>query len=59
MQCAAYASMWEEWTNIPIENLIILITTESGNCQVFVEDQEVTKTTDEWKVFIGAIANFN
>ena len=59
VQCAAYASMWEEWTNIPIEKLIILITTESGNCQVFVEDQEVTKTTDEWKVFIGAIASFN
>ena len=59
VQCAAYESMWEEWTNIPIEKLIILITTESGNCQVFVEDQEITKTTDEWKVFIDAISSFN
>ena len=59
VQCAAYASMWEEWTKIPIEKLVVLITTESGNCQVFIEDKEITKTTDEWKVFIDVLANFN
>ena len=51
--------MWEEWTKIPIKKLVVLITTETGDCQVFVEDMEITKTTDEWKVFIDAIANFN
>ena len=59
VQCAAYASMWEEWTKIPIKKLVVLITTESGDSQVFVEDKEIIKTTDEWKIFIDAIANFN
>ena len=40
MQCAGYGKMWEEHTNIPIEQLVILITTETGVCQVFVENQE-------------------
>ena len=32
--------MWEEHTKIPIEQLVVLITTATGVCQVFVEDQE-------------------
>ena len=40
MQCAGYGKMWEEHTNVPIEQLVVLITTATGKCQVFVEDQE-------------------
>ena len=40
MQCAGYGKMWEEHTNIPIEQLVVLITTATGKCQVFVENQE-------------------
>ena len=40
MQCAGYGKMWEEHTSVPIEQLVVLITTATGKCQVFVEDQE-------------------
>ena len=40
MQCAGYGKMWEEHTKIPIEQLVVLITTATGKCQVFVENQE-------------------
>ena len=32
--------MWEQHTNIPIEQLVVLITTATGVCQVFVEDKD-------------------
>jgi len=40
MQCAGYGQMWEEHTNIPIEQLVVLVTTATGAMQVFVEDKE-------------------
>jgi genome maintenance exonuclease 1 len=40
MQCAGYGQMWEQHTNIPIEQLVVLITTATGVCQVFVEDKD-------------------
>ena len=40
MQCAGYGQMWEQHTNIPIEQLVVLVTTATGVCQVFVEDKE-------------------
>lgn len=58
MQCAGYAEMWEERTNIPIEQVVLLITTETGNYQVFVEDRETYKNNRIPKL-IDAIANFN
>ena len=35
MQATAYAIMWQEMTGIPIDNIVIMIATEAGNCQVF------------------------
>ena len=40
MQCAGYGQMLEQHTNIPIEQLVGLITTATGVCQVFVEDKD-------------------
>mgnify|MGYP003641965192 CR=1 FL=1 len=35
MQATAYAIMWQEMTGISINNIVIMIATEAGNCQVF------------------------
>jgi len=34
-QTTAYAIMWQEMTGIPIDNIVIMIATEAGDCQVF------------------------
>jgi len=34
-QTTAYAIMWQEMTGIPINNIVIMIATEAGDCQVF------------------------
>ena len=43
MQCAGYATMWEEHTKLPIEQLVVLVTTATGNCQIFIEDKDSYK----------------
>jgi genome maintenance exonuclease 1 len=35
LQATAYAIAWQERTNIPIHNVVILISSEDGNVQVF------------------------
>ena len=35
MQATAYAIMWQEMTGKPIDNIVIMIATENGDCQVF------------------------
>ena len=35
IQATAYAIMWQEMTGIPINNIVIMISTEAGDCQVF------------------------
>ena len=43
VQCAAYANMWEEWTNIPIEQFVILVIPEAGESQALIENSIETK----------------
>ena len=43
MQCAGYGTMWEEHTKLPIEQLVVLVTTATGNCQIFIEDKDSYK----------------
>ena len=43
MQCAAYAKMWEEWTDIPIEQFVILVIPEAGESQAWIENSKETK----------------
>jgi hypothetical protein len=55
MQCAAYAIMYEERTNIPIGRLVVLIAVEGENPQVFVENrdnwvQELLKCRDSYEM---------
>ena len=40
MQATAYAIMWQEMTGKPIDNIVIMIATENGDCQVF-EDKPI------------------
>ena len=40
MQCAAYAIMWEERTNIPIVQLVIIIAVDDNTPQVFKEHRD-------------------
>jgi genome maintenance exonuclease 1 len=40
MQCTAYALMYEEIVGTPIEQIVVLIGTENGPGQVFVEKKE-------------------
>ena len=39
MQCTAYAIMYEEIVGVPIEQIVVLIGTENGDGQVFVEEK--------------------
>ena len=39
MQCTAYAIMYEEIVGVPIEQIVVLIGTENGDGQVFVENK--------------------
>lgn len=38
MQATAYAIMWQEMTGKPIDNIVIMIATENGDCQVFEDN---------------------
>ena len=38
MQATAYAIMWQEMTGKPINNIVIMIATENGDCQVFEDN---------------------
>jgi genome maintenance exonuclease 1 len=38
MQAAAYAIMFQERTKTPIQQIVILISCETGDCQVFVDN---------------------
>lgn len=40
MQCAAYAIMYEELTQIPIDTLAVIIAVENEDTQVFVEKRD-------------------
>lgn len=40
MQCTAYAVMFEELTARPIDQIVVLIGTENGPAQVFVESKD-------------------
>jgi genome maintenance exonuclease 1 len=40
MQCAAYAIMYEERTNRPITNLVIMISVEDDTPQIFFEKRD-------------------
>jgi genome maintenance exonuclease 1 len=37
VQCAAYASMYEEWTQETIKELVILMVAEDGHVDIFQE----------------------
>lgn len=39
MQCTAYALMYEEIVGVPIEQIVVVIGTENGDGQVFVEEK--------------------
>lgn len=39
MQCTAYAIMYEEIVGVPIDQIVVLIGTENGDGQVFVENK--------------------
>lgn len=44
VQCAAYAEMWEErMKDMPIQQLVLMVTPEDGNAQIFTEDREIYK----------------
>lgn len=51
MQCTAYAVMFEELTGKPIEQIVVLIGTENGPGQVFIEEK--TKYYEELKKYIS------
>jgi len=51
MQCTAYAVMFEELTGKPIEQIVVLIGTENGPGQVFIEEK--TKYYEELKRYIS------
>jgi genome maintenance exonuclease 1 len=40
MQCTAYALMYEEIVGVPIEQIVVLIGTENGPGQVFIEKKD-------------------
>ena len=50
MQCTAYAMMYEEIVGTPIEQIVVLIGTENGDGQVFVENK--TDYVDNLKSYI-------
>jgi genome maintenance exonuclease 1 len=39
IQCTAYATMFTEITNLPIEQIVVLIANEEGTPQVFVRQR--------------------
>ena len=46
VQCAAYAEMWEErMKDMPIQQLVLMVTPEDGNAQIFTEDRETYKNS--------------
>tara|TARA_Y100000593_G_C4298356_1_gene331931 strand:- start:490 stop:1158 length:669 start_codon:yes stop_codon:yes gene_type:complete len=40
MQACGYSIMWEERTNIPISQLVIMISPTEGSPQVYIEDRD-------------------
>ena len=40
MQACGYSIMWEERTQIPITQLVIMITPTEGDPQVFIENRD-------------------
>jgi genome maintenance exonuclease 1 len=44
MQCTAYAMMFEEITNKPVSQIVVLIAVENGTNQVFVRDRTKYET---------------
>jgi hypothetical protein len=51
MQCTAYALMYEEIVGVPIEQIVVLIGTENGPGQVFVESKN--DYIEELKKYVG------
>lgn len=55
MQCSAYAEMFEEITEIPIEQIVVAIAVEDGQSQVFTKTKH--KYVAELKKFIEEFKN--
>lgn len=51
MQCAAYAEMFEERTNVPIQQIVVVIAVENGTNQVFVKNKD--KYLDQLNFYIN------
>lgn len=52
MQCSAYAEMFEEITDMPIEQIVVAIATEEGESQFFVRNKR--DYLNELEFYIGA-----
>jgi len=50
VQCTAYAVMFEERTNIPIEQIVVAIANEEGTPQIFI--REKSKYMEELQSYI-------
>lgn len=50
MQCSAYAEMFEERTNVPINQIVVVIAVENGTNQVFVRNKH--KYLDQLHIYI-------
>jgi genome maintenance exonuclease 1 len=60
MQCAAYAIMYEELTQIPIANLAVLVAVEEDDAQLFIQRRddwapELLKWRDNYETLLTAI----
>ena len=55
LQATAYAEMWTERTKIPINQIVIIMTTMDGQLQLFIEDKDnwIELLKDEIKYFNG------
>ena len=54
IQCSAYAEMFQERTNIPIEQIAVLVVTEDGTVQEFIKQKHdyldaLVETVTEWR----------
>ena len=38
LQCTAYSIMWEEMTGVPINQIVILVSSEKGQLKEFIKD---------------------
>ena len=53
VQCAAYASMFEEHTGVPIPKVVIMMVSEDGEIQILEEN-----TTDFYPSLQKAMSDF-